>query len=191
MTSSSERTAAGLQAGQGDLLDDRAAARADAAFQDPVRLRQAFGCFPSGVTAVCGVADGRPAGLTASSFTSVSLHPALVSVCMATSSTTWPVLRTLPGLGVSVLAETQVPICQALAAKGGNRFAEVRWEASGSGAVFIRGAALWLDCTLEGEVAAGDHDIALLRIRNMRCFPDVAPLVFHRSSFRRLAGRED
>ena len=143
------------------------------------------------MTAVCGVADGRPAGLTASSFTSVSLHPALVSVCLANTSTTWPVLRRLPGLGVSVLAETQVPICQALARKGGNRFAQVRWEASSSGAVFIRGAALWLDCTLESEVEAGDHDIALLRICGMRCFPEVAPLVFHRSSFRRLALRDD
>lgn len=70
-----------------------------AAFSDAARLRQAFGFFPSGVTAVCGLADGRPAGLTASSFTSVSLDPALVSVCLAKTSTTWPVLRRLPGLG--------------------------------------------------------------------------------------------
>jgi flavin reductase (DIM6/NTAB) family NADH-FMN oxidoreductase RutF len=191
MISSGEDTATGRQAGPGDLLDDLPPSFTDAAFHDAARLRQAFGCFPSGVTAVCAVAEGRPAGLAASSFTSVSLHPALVSVCMANTSTTWPVLRGLPGLGVSVLAETQVSICQALARKGGNRFAEVRWEASSTGAVFIRGAALWLDCTLESEVAAGDHDIALLRIRSMRCFLDIAPLVFHRSSFRRLAAGDD
>jgi flavin reductase (DIM6/NTAB) family NADH-FMN oxidoreductase RutF len=186
MIAARQSTAAGLQMEPGGQHGDRVAALVDAA-----RLRQAFGCFPSGVTAVCGIADGRPAGLAASSFTSVSLDPALVSVCMANTSTTWPVLRRLPGLGVSVLAETQVSICQALARKGGNRFAGVRWEASGSGAVFIGGAALWLDCTLESEVAAGDHNIALLRIRNMRCFPDVAPLVFHRSSFHRLAVGDD
>jgi flavin reductase (DIM6/NTAB) family NADH-FMN oxidoreductase RutF len=185
MIAATESTAAGLHAEPGGPQRDRAAAFSDA------RLRQAFGFFPSGVTAVCGMADGRPAGLTASSFTSVSLAPALVSVCLAKTSTTWPVLRKLSGLGVSVLAETQVTICQALATKGGNKFAGVRWERSSSGAVFIGDAALWLDCTLESEVAAGDHVIGLLRIRNMRCFPEVAPLVFHRSSYRRLAAGAD
>jgi flavin reductase (DIM6/NTAB) family NADH-FMN oxidoreductase RutF len=110
---------------------------------------------------------------------------------MANTSTTWPVLRGLPGLGVSVLSESQAGICQALARKGGNRFAGVAWEASGSGAVFIGEAALWLDCTLESEVAAGDHVIALLRIASMRCFPEMAPLVFHRSAYHRLAAGDD
>jgi flavin reductase (DIM6/NTAB) family NADH-FMN oxidoreductase RutF len=45
---------------------------------DPARLRQAYGCFPSGVTAVCALLDGLPVGLAASSFTSVSVHPPLV-----------------------------------------------------------------------------------------------------------------
>jgi len=162
-----------------------------AAAHDPARLRQAYGCFPSGVTAVCAIADGQPVGVTASSFTSVSLEPALVSVCMATASTTWPVLRELPGLGISVLAESQVATCLALSRKGANRFEQVSWRASESGAVFVAEASLWLDCTLENEVAAGDHDIAVLRVRSMRVFPERAPLVFHRSSFRRLAAKEE
>ncbi len=161
------------------------------ALLDSVRLRQAFGCFPSGVTAVCAVADGVPAGLAANSFTSVSLDPALVSVCMARTSTTWPVLRELPGIGISVLAEGHASLCRMLAAKGINRFAGISWEASGSGAVFIHGAALWLDCELTDEFAAGDHDIALLRICTMRSFPEVSPLIFHRSAFYRLAGRNE
>jgi flavin reductase (DIM6/NTAB) family NADH-FMN oxidoreductase RutF len=57
---------------------------------DQALLRQAFGCFPSGVTAFCGLLDGVAVGMAASSFTWVSLDPALVSVCVANSSTTWP-----------------------------------------------------------------------------------------------------
>jgi flavin reductase (DIM6/NTAB) family NADH-FMN oxidoreductase RutF len=156
---------------------------------DSLRLRQAFGCFPTGVTAVCAMANGVPAGLAANSFASVSLEPALVSVCMARASTTWPVLRELPSVGISVLAEVHAPTCRLLAAKGVDRFAQVSWEASDTGAVFIHGAALWLDCQLEKEFPAGDHDIALLRIDTMRSFPEIAPLVFHRSTFHRLADR--
>lgn len=68
------------------------------------QLRRAFGCFPSGIT-VCALVDGTPVGMAASSFTSVSLAPPLVSVCIQHTSTTWPVLRNRPRLGLSVLAE--------------------------------------------------------------------------------------
>jgi len=71
---------------------------------DSTLLRQAFGCFPTGVTAFCGLADGRPEGFAASSFTSVSLEPALVSICVANTSETWPKLARMKRLGISVLA---------------------------------------------------------------------------------------
>lgn len=59
-------------------------------------LRRAFGCFPTGVAAVCAVAETGPVGMAVSSFTSVSLEPPLLSVCMQNSSTTWPTLRRRP-----------------------------------------------------------------------------------------------
>ena len=60
---------------------------------DPARLREAFGVFPSGVVAVAAEVDGELVGLAASSFTSVSLEPALVSFSVANTSKTWPDLR--------------------------------------------------------------------------------------------------
>jgi hypothetical protein len=62
-------------------------------------LREAFGCFPSGVTAVCALVDGTPRGMAASSFTSVSLTPPLVSLCVQRTSSTWPLLSDRPRLG--------------------------------------------------------------------------------------------
>jgi flavin reductase (DIM6/NTAB) family NADH-FMN oxidoreductase RutF len=71
---------------------------------DPTWLRHVFGAFPSGVAVVAAVVDTAPVGIAASSFTSVSLDPALVSLCIAHTSTTWPVLREVPRLGVSILS---------------------------------------------------------------------------------------
>ncbi|MEV1291978.1 flavin reductase family protein [Pseudonocardia sp. NPDC049635] len=151
------------------------------------QLRQAFGCFPSGVTAVCAEVDGVPVGLAASSFTSVSMEPPLVSVCMQHSSTTWPKLRGLPRLGLSVLAEGQDDACARLASKTGDRFAGTGVTVAPDGALFIDGATLWLDCTVHAEVPSGDHDIVLLNVHGIRADPATPPLVFHGSRYRRLA----
>ncbi|WP_405010020.1 flavin reductase family protein [Kitasatospora sp. NBC_01539] len=152
------------------------------------QLRRAFGCFPSGVTALCARGDGGPVGLAASSFTSVSMEPPLVSVCIQHTSTTWPKLRERPRLGLSVLAEGQDEVCARLASRTGDRFAGTDWSASEHGSVFVEGATLWLDCSIHEEVPFGDHDIVLLRVHGISAAPDTSPLVFHASRFRSLAG---
>jgi len=154
---------------------------------DGTALRNAFATFPSGVTAVCALNEGRPIGLAASSFTSVSIDPPLVSVCIAKASTTWPTLSTAPTLGISVLAEGHGDLTRTLASKTADRFASAAWVADASGAVFIDGAPLWLACRLTDQVAAGDHYIVVLEIVEMSVLDDVPPLVFHGSKFRRLA----
>ena len=154
---------------------------------DPRALRSAFGSFPSGVTAVCALVDGRPVGMAASSFTSVSLDPPLVSVCFQHTSATWPLLRSHGRLGVSILAEHQNEVCRQLSRTASNRFDDVAWEATSDGAVLLHDSAAWLDCTLDAEIPAGDHTIALLHIDGFHTVPDTAPLVFHDSRFRRLA----
>ena len=154
---------------------------------DPALLRRAFGCFPSGVTAVCAMVGGEPTGIAASSFTSVSVAPPLVSVCVQGTSTTWPRLRSLPRLGLSVLAEEHGAACLSLSRKVGDRFDGVAWEAGVAGGVFVHGSSAWLDCSLYAELPAGDHAIALLEIHGLRAAPDTPPLIFHDSRFRRLA----
>ena len=157
---------------------------------DPHVLRSAFACFPSGVTALCAMVDGQPTGMAASSFTSVSLDPPLVSVCVAHTSTTWPVLSRAERLGVSVLSDVHSQVAQALSAKGTDRFAEVDWGHAEKGAIFVHGSTLWLSCAVHGSFPAGDHDVVLLRIVSLRSYPEVAPMVFHRSAFRSLAPTE-
>ncbi|MFC5907569.1 flavin reductase family protein [Streptacidiphilus monticola] len=152
----------------------------------PAQLRHAFGAFPSGVTAVAALTGGTPVGLAASSFTSVSLDPPLVSVCVAHGSRTWPLLRDRERLGVSVLGAHQERACRQLAAREGDRFAGLDWTATADGAVLIDGAAAWFDCSVEQVVRAGDHDIVLLRVHEIDADHAVAPLVFHASRFHRI-----
>jgi flavin reductase (DIM6/NTAB) family NADH-FMN oxidoreductase RutF len=154
---------------------------------DPAQLRRAYGCFPSGVTAVCAMIADQPVGMAASSFTSVSLGPPLVSVCVGNGSTTWPRLRDRARIGISVLAHGQESTCRALSAKHEDRFANVEWEVSGDGAVFVQGASLWLNCSVSAELPAGDHTIVLLRVHGLRANLESEPLVFHGSRFRQLA----
>jgi flavin reductase (DIM6/NTAB) family NADH-FMN oxidoreductase RutF len=152
---------------------------------DASAMRKAFACFPTGVTALCARGDnGQPVGLTASSFTTVSLDPALVSVCIAHTSTTWPRLSAVERVGVSVLARHHEKVASALASNRPDRFSEVDWASSPTGAVFIHDSTLWLECTINQTVRAGDHDVVLLRIVNLRSDPNTEPMVFHRSRFR-------
>ena len=155
---------------------------------DDGHLRRAFACFPTGVTAICALVDGQPVGMAASSFTSVSLEPPLVSVCMQNSSNTWRKLASVSRLGVSYLSVGQEICSRQLAARTGDRFSGIDWQASTSGAVFIAGASVWLECSINQRIPAGDHEIVLLQIETLRIQPDVSPLVFHSSRYRQLEG---
>ena len=159
----------------------------DSITSDTAALRQAYGCFPSGIAAVCAMTGEGPLGIAASSFTSVSLDPPLVSVCVQNSSTTWPRLRARARLGISVLARGQDAACRSLSDKYGDRFAGVEWDATEDGALFVHGATLWLDCSIHDEFSAGDHAIVLLWIHGLWADHSREPLVFHGSRLRQLA----
>jgi len=153
------------------------------------QLRRVLGTFPTGVTAVAGIVSGAPVGFAANSFTSVSLDPALVAICVAHSSTTWPTLVQAERIGVSVLAVDQGQVCTQLSARVQDRFQDVDWHANEGGAVFIRGASAWLDCAVEVIVPAGDHDIVVMAVHGLGIDQGVDPLVFHASRFNQLAIR--
>ncbi|HEY1134095.1 MAG TPA: flavin reductase family protein [Nocardioides sp.] len=161
---------------------------------DPGRLRQAFGVFPSGVVAVAAEVDGVLLGLAASSFTSVSLDPPLVSFSIANTSKTWPDLRRARHLGVTILADHHGTVCRQLAGPVEARFDGVDVTVTDEGAVTLEDGLASFDCTIYNEVIAGDHTIILLRLHAVRHVDPTldpadpaavapGPLVFHRSGF--------
>jgi flavin reductase (DIM6/NTAB) family NADH-FMN oxidoreductase RutF len=153
---------------------------------DPGRLRRAFGVFPSGVVAVAAEVDGRLVGLAASSFTSVSLEPALVSFSIANASKTWPDLRRAGHLGVTILADHHGATARQLAGPVDDRFDGLNVALSDAGAVVLVDGIAQFDTTIYREVEAGDHTIVLLRLHAAHHGEVGDPLVFHRSGFGRL-----
>ena len=155
---------------------------------DPNRLRETFSYFPSGVVSVLAEVEGEPRGLVASTFTvGVSIDPPLVMCAIQNASRTWPALRTVESIGVSVLAESQGALGLQLGSKDHTkRFVDVPLRTTGSSALFIAGAPVWFECVIYDEFPAGDHTVALLQVRGLGADPDLHPLIFHGSSFRQL-----
>ncbi len=153
---------------------------------DPSRLREAFGVFPSGVIAVAARVDDVLVGLAASSFTSVSLEPALVSFSVANTSKTWPTLRQASHLGLTVLADHHDDVCRQLAGPVEHRFDGLDVSTTEQGATTIDDGLARFDCTIYREVEAGDHTLVLLQLHAVDQSDTSLPLVFHRRAFGRL-----
>jgi flavin reductase (DIM6/NTAB) family NADH-FMN oxidoreductase RutF len=123
-------------------------------------FRRACGHFATGI-AIATVLDasGAPHGLTVSSFTSVSLDPPLVSICLGHEVSVIGLFRASTHFGINILAEDQQPLSQRFATKGGDRFDGLKWQPGKTGVPMIPGTLAGIECAVERRVTAGDHDI--------------------------------
>ncbi|MEM7171857.1 MAG: flavin reductase [Pseudomonadota bacterium] len=146
-------------------------------------LRQAFGCFVTGVTVVTTKnQEGSPRGFTANSFTSVSLDPPLILVCIGKNAGSYPVFQTCDFFAVNILAESQKETSGIFASKVEDRFAKVDWFCQASGAPLLKGALSWLECRTEERIESGDHLILIGRVINFQSGND-RPLGYFRGSY--------
>lgn len=144
--------------------------------------RRALGSFPTGVTIVTAYdTDHDPWGLTANSFTSVSLEPPVVSVCIAKSGRVFPTLSMSGHFTVNILSATQKDLALHFASNVENRFTGTNWTA-GLTAPLLPGASAHLECSVHERVDAGDHEILLGRVLKYSHTP-VPPLVYCRGNF--------
>lgn len=155
---------------------------------DSREFRNVLGHFATGVTVVTGTAGGVPAGLAANAFSSVSLDPPLVLVCMALSSETWPVIRRTGAFAVNVLGEHQEELCRRFGRKAVDRFESTPWETAVTGSPVFPDALAWIDCRIDAEHAAGDHTVVIGRVEALARRPEGGrPLLFFQGSYGRLA----
>jgi len=147
-------------------------------------LRRVMRRFPTGVTVVATRdPGGEPCGLTVSSFTSVSLDPPLVLVCLDRASDTHDRLLAGRGFGVSVLSAGQERVARRFAAEPAEgRFAEVEWDTGRHGQPLIRGAAAWLECSVHEVLPGGDHSIIVGRVEDSEV-GDGRSMVYHGGAF--------
>lgn len=129
---------------------------------DPAAFRRALGAFPTGVTVVSTVQpDGTPRGFTANSFSSVSLDPPLILVCIARTASSYPVFSDTRHFAVSILAEHQKDVSRLFASKTVDKFKVSQWRREATGSPVIEEAAAWFDCRSHNVVDAGDHIILI------------------------------
>jgi pimeloyl-ACP methyl ester carboxylesterase len=145
------------------LLDFLNAAFAPAVERIP--FRRALGSFLTGVTIVSTLQpDGAPRGFTANSFTSVSLDPPLVSVCIARTAASFDLFAAAEYFSVNVLADHQAALSGLFASKSPEKFTQTPWRAGISGSPIIEGVTAWFDCRRHEVVDAGDHIILIGRV---------------------------
>ena len=138
---------------------------ASAATLDARTLRNVLGSFPTGVTVITTVdAAGRCIGVTANSFSSVSLDPPLILWNQSLASASYPAFRDAQRFVVNILAEDQVDVSRRFATPGIDRFEGVRTRFGLGGVPLIEGCVAHLECIRETSFPGGDHAVFIGRI---------------------------
>lgn len=169
--------------GPDDTSDAAGAAAPDGGAIDPRALRDALGCFTTGVTIITALGEGgRKVGLTANSFSSVSLDPPLVSWSLSLYAPSLPVFQDASHFAVHVLARDQEHLALKFANTGEDKFAGLETEPGLGGAPLLSGAIARFQCRNSYRYYGGDHILFLGTVEAFEA-GDGEPLLFCRGRF--------
>lgn len=158
---------------------------------DTQHFKQALSRFPTGVSVITThqLGDANPAewghqfaGLTASSFNSVSLTPPLVVWSLGLKSRTLPSFQKTSHYVINVLSEQQLSLCQQFAFGQGDRFGGVDYALGAAGLPILKGALAWFECRNRSQYTEGDHIIFVGEVEACG-FADGSPLVHQQGGF--------
>lgn len=150
---------------------------------DEASYRTVLGHFATGVTIITALSDGEPIGVSANSFTSVSLSPPLVLFCASKNSTTWPKIEATGTFTVNILNEHQEDVCRVFATRGADRFSRIGWRPSANGSPILHDALAYIDCTIHDQHEGGDHLIVVGLVHELGVLNDEGPLIFYRGGY--------
>ncbi|NQX88945.1 MAG: flavin reductase family protein [Halioglobus sp.] len=154
---------------------------------DGRELRDALGRFATGVTVVTAMSkDERAMGMTANSFSSVSLDPPLVLWSLQNNSDVYDVFATPKYFNVNILSTEQQALSNHYAKKEQHELDAADFRLGKYGAPVIRHALVTFECELEATHAGGDHLIIVGRIHDMHDRPSGEPLVFYCGRYREI-----
>ena len=146
-------------------------------------LRNAFGTFATGVTVITTrEADGTPRGFTANSFTSVSLDPPLVLVCLGKAAHSCDVFASSDHFAINILAADQKEISGLFASQSPDKFENARWSEDQNRTPLIEGCLARFSCARHRLVDAGDHLILIGRVQEFSTH-DGSPLGYHKGAY--------
>jgi len=154
---------------------------------DPRTLRDALGCFATGVTVVtCVDGEGSPAGLTVNSFTSVSLDPPLLLVCVHKMAASAEALIGAPCFAINVLQTGQQPASITFSTRVDDRFGDTPWSCGEGGAPILSESLCVFECERYAVYDGGDHHILVGQVIKASFDAAVDPLLYFRGRYRRL-----
>ena len=154
---------------------------------DPRTLRDALGCFATGVTIVTAISDDDvPVGLTVNSFTSVSLDPPLLLVCLAKAAASATALIEAEHFAVNVLQTGQQPASIRFSTRYEDRFGPNDWSPGEYGAPVLNQSVGVFECERHAVHDGGDHHILLGRVVKATFDASLDPLLYFRGRYRRL-----
>lgn len=158
---------------------------------DTKDFRRALSCFATGIGVVTTLdANGEKAGITISSFNSVSLDPPLILWSIGLDSLSYDVFAKARHFAVHILAQHQQELCDRFAQSGANRFDSFACREGLHGVPILPDFAACFECSTENVYAGGDHKIIVGRVH--RCEEkQTKPLIYHRSRFIRETGPAD
>jgi len=143
-------------------------------------FRAALGMFATGVTIVTGLdADGKPVGVTANSFNSVSLDPPLVLWSLGRNAASMAVFEQGSHYAINILASNQRALAERFGRRSGNRFAGVAFEPGAGGAPVLDGSAAVFECRNRSRYQEGDHVIFVGEVERCAHRAGAHPLIFH------------
>jgi flavin reductase (DIM6/NTAB) family NADH-FMN oxidoreductase RutF len=149
-------------------------------------LRRVMGHFATGVTVITSKRNsGELHGLTANAFTSVSLIPPLLLVCIDKKAESYPCFDESGIFTVNVLAADQEALSRRFAVTGGDKFQGVSYRIGANGAPILDGALAYLECKVTEKVDGGDHTIYVGEIEQAET-KEGKPLLFFRGGYREL-----
>jgi flavin reductase (DIM6/NTAB) family NADH-FMN oxidoreductase RutF len=152
-------------------------------------FRSALGAFATGVTVITTQSD-HPYGMTANAFSSLSLDPPLILVCVKSQAEGSQIIEKNGVFAVNVLGAEQEALSRYFSSKdrprGAEAFAEISHRRGPSGSPILEGAVAFLDCRVTAQHPAGDHIIFIGEVLELGVDPSVKPLLFHLGQYRYL-----
>jgi flavin reductase len=157
-------------------------------------FRKAMGSFATGVTVITVDYEGAVHGMTANAFTSVSLDPLLVLVCVDHRARTHTHLHARKRFGVNVLAENQEAVSEYYARptpthEPMEHGAGAGFDRTSHGTPVLHGALAYLECRLHSAQDAGDHTIFIAEVEDV-VVRDGDPLLYFRGAYRQIGTSE-
>jgi flavin reductase (DIM6/NTAB) family NADH-FMN oxidoreductase RutF len=152
---------------------------------DDAQFKLAMSHFASGVTVVTTEQEGTVYGMTVAAFSSLSLHPPLVLICIEKSVRTHEAIAAAGKFGVSILSQSQSDVSNRFASRGEDKFSGIATHRGTSGVPLIDGAITTLECSLREQFPGGDHSIFVGEVVAIETAEGV-PLVYYRSGYREL-----